>query len=29
MPDYLLRLMIYKIKIEQLRNQDTTSDSGK
>ena len=29
MPDHLLRLMIYKIKIEQLRNQDTTSDSGK
>ena len=28
MPDYLLRLMIYKIKIEQLRNQDPTSDSG-
>ena len=22
MPDYLLRLMIYKIKIEQLRNQE-------
>ena len=27
MPDYLLRLMIYKIKIEQLYNQDPHSNS--
>lgn len=27
MPDYLLRLMIYKIKIEQLYNQDSHSNS--
>ena len=29
MPDYLLRLMIYRVKIEQLynQNQDTPSDS--
>lgn len=27
MPDYLLRLMIYKIKIEQLYNQEPPSNS--